>query len=180
MSALSSLEKKLENVFVKQAPALPDSGKKSLVEWLPWINLFFGVLALYSAYLLWQWVDKINEAVDYVNRLGEAFGVTAPAEVERLSLVVWLSLAVLAAEAVLYILAFPALRARKKSGWDLLFYALLLNVVYGVVVLFTDYGGVGTLLGTLIGSAVGMYLLFQVRSHYKGAAHSKPASHKAE
>jgi uncharacterized membrane protein HdeD (DUF308 family) len=84
----------------------------------------------------------------------------------------------MAAMAVVYIVAFPALRARKKSGWDLLFYAALLNIVYGFVTLFTDYGSVGNLVGTIIGSAIGLYFLFQIRSLYLKAP-ATSATHKA-
>ncbi len=67
---------------------------------------------------------------------------------------------------MIYIAAFPGTKARKKSGWDLLFYALLINVVYGIVVAFTDYGGFGSLIGSLVGSAIGAYFLFQIRVSY--------------
>ncbi len=80
---------------------------------------------------------------------------------------IWLSIAVLVVEALLYIAAFNPTKARKKSGWDLLFYALLVNVAYGIVVAFTYYGGIGRLLGSLIGSAIGFYFLFQIRASYK-------------
>lgn len=165
MSALQSLENNLEDLFVKKAPALPENGKKMIVEWLPWITLALGLLSLYTAYVLWHWANLTNSLVDYANTISAAYG--GPSVVtHRLTVVVWASLAVMAVQAVLYILAFPALKARKKSGWDLLFYALLVNVVYGVVVLFSDYGGVGNLIGSLIGSAVGFYFLFQIRSLY--------------
>jgi hypothetical protein len=57
-------------------------------------------------------------------------------------------------------------KERRKSGWDLMFYAVLLNTVYGLVLLFTDYGGVGSLIGSLIGTAIGLYFLFQLKPKY--------------
>jgi hypothetical protein len=173
MSALQSLEKSLGDIFGKQAPALSTNSKKAIVEYLPWINLVLGLLAIYTVYLLWHWAHFTDKLVDYANTLSAAYG--GPAVVtHRLSVIVWISLVVMAAQAVVYILAFPALKARKKSGWDLLFYAALLNAAYGVVVLFSDYGGVGNLLGSLIGSAIGLYFLFQIRPLYlKGHAKSE-------
>lgn len=167
MSALQSLENNLEDVFVKKAPALPENGKKAIVEWLPWINLVLGVLSLWAAYALWHWAHIANSLIDYANTLSAAYG--GPTVGTRMSAVLWLGLAVMIVQALLYLAAFPALRDRKKSGWDLIFYALLINVVYGVVVLFSDYGGFGNLLGSLIGSAIGLYFLFQIRGHYLGA-----------
>jgi hypothetical protein len=177
MSALQSLENSLEDVFVKQAPALPANAKKTIVEWLPWINLVLGILALWAAWALWHWANYANKLVDYANSLSAAYGGPAVAT-GRLTVTVWLSLVVMAAMAVVYIVAFPALRARKKSGWDLLFYAALLNIVYGFVTLFTDYGSVGNLVGTIIGSAIGLYFLFQIRSLYLKAP-AASATHKA-
>jgi hypothetical protein len=165
MSALQSLEDRLENVFVKKAPALPAGSKKAIVEWLPWINLALGLLSVWAAYALWHWAHLASKLIDYANSLSTAFGGTAVAS-NRMSAALWLGLAVMVVQALLYLAAFPALRERKKSGWDLMFYALLVNVVYGVVLLFSDYGGFGNLLGSLIGSAIGFYFLFQIRSLY--------------
>lgn len=66
------------------------------------------------------------------------------------------------------LLAVPGLKAFKKAGWNLVFYALLINLAYGVIVAFTTYGTFGDLLGAAIGSLIGTYLLFQVRSHFSG------------
>ncbi len=165
MGASLPLEKSLDDLFVKQAPALPDGGKKFLVQYLPWINLILGLVSLYGAYVLWNWAHLANSFVNYANSVSAAFGAP-PVAVNRLSVGLWIGIAVLAVEALLYIAAFPGTKARKKSGWNLLYYALLLNIVYGIVVLFTDYGSVGNLIGAIIGSAIGLYLLFQIRSSY--------------
>jgi len=165
MSALQPLEDWLSDIFVKKAPELPAGGKKALVEYLPYINLVLGLVTLYSVYVVWHWAHLANTLINYANTLSAAYGGPAVAG-NRLGVGIWLSLIVLAIEAGLYIAAFPATKARKKSGWDLLFYALLVNVVYGVVILFTDYGGIGNLIGAVIGSAIGLYLLFQIRASY--------------
>jgi uncharacterized membrane protein HdeD (DUF308 family) len=175
MGTLESLETRLNDIFVKQAPPLPVSSKKALVQYLPWINLILGVLALYTVYALWHWAHFASGLINYANTLSATYGGPMIAT-HRLSFGIWLGLVVLAAEALLYIAAFSATRDRKKSGWNLMFYALLVNVAYGVVMLFTNYGGIGTLLSTLIGSAIGLYLLFQIRSSYGlHPAHKKSA-----
>ncbi len=167
--ALGQLEKSLEGIFVKSAPKLPERGKEMLVAWLPWINLIVGLFTLLSVYWLWHWAHVANSLVDYANSLSAALG-GGTVVTHRLTAGIWLSLIVLAVEAVVYLAAFPGTRARRKSGWDLLFLGLLINVVYGIVILFTSYGGFGTFLSSLIGSVIGLWLLFQIRDKYRGGA----------
>lgn len=167
-NTLESLEKNLDEVFNKNAPALPAGAKKFIVQYLPYINLILGILALLAAASLYNSAHTVNNLVDYANSLSAAYGGTK-ISTNHLTATVWVALAVLAVEAILYIAAFPGTKARKKSGWNLLYYALLINVVYGVIVVFTDYGSVGSLIGTLIGSAIGAYFLFQIRGSYTGA-----------
>lgn len=174
MSAIDSLEKKLNEIFVKQMPALPKGFKKWLVTYVPWINLVLGALTVLVALGLWRAAHRVNELVEYANQLSEAYGVPG-AKAEDLSIFFWFALIVLLVEAALYIAAFPSMRDKKKSGWNLLFYALLINVVYGFIVMFTNYGGVGSFLGTIIGSAIGGYFLFQIRSSYTKTATTRKA-----
>lgn len=173
MAALDQLENSLAEVFEKKAPQLPEGGRKLLVSWLPWLSLIFGLLTLISVYWLWQWANAVNNVNDILDDYYTAIGGSNIAD-ERLTVMVWAALAVAAIQALLYLAAFTALKARKKSGWNLLFYVALVNIVYGVVVMFTDYGTFGNFVGYLIGTAIGLYLLFQIRSHYHGA-HAKNA-----
>lgn len=165
MSALNGLENSLNEVFAKNAPKLPAKAKDMLAEWLPWINLILGIFTLLSVWWLWDWSHAVNKLADYANSLSASLGGGQVVS-DRLTAGIWLGMVVLAIEALIYILAFSPLKARKKAGWDLLFYALLINVVYGVVVVFTNYGGFGNLLGSVIGTAIGLYFLFQIREKY--------------
>jgi hypothetical protein len=158
MSAFRSLEARLDDIFVGGAPPLPSNAKKIIVEYLPYINLVLGVLTLMTAWRLYDTARAVNSLV-------YGSGVS----VDHLTGLVWLSIAVLVIEAVLYISAFDPTKHRRKSGWDLLFYALLVNLAYGIVVSFSYYGGVGRLLGSLLGSAIGFYFLFQIRASYKNS-----------
>lgn len=167
MTALSDVEKRLNEVFVAKAPALPDNAKKWIVEYLPWINVILGLFALWAVYTLWHWARWTSEWADYANSLTAIYGGT-PISTNRWTFTVWLSLAVLLVQALVYILAFPALKARKKTGWNLLFYAALLNIVYGLIVMFSEYGNLGSLIGSVIGTGIGLYFLFQIRSVYLG------------
>ena len=167
-NAVGSLEKTLDEVFNKNAPDLPTGLKKFIVEYLPYINLVLGVLSLVAAWSLWNAAHTVNSLVDYANTLSATYG-GEKITTNRMTLTIWLALGVLVVEAILYIAAFSGTKGRQKSGWNLLYYALLINVVYGVIVVFTDYGGFGSLIGSLVGSAIGAYFLFQIRSSYTAA-----------
>ncbi len=164
MSAVNSLEKSLADVF-KSAPKLPENGKKWLVKYLPWINVVLGALMLLAAWNLYHWAHTVNKLIDYANSFYKT-STGSNLNKDRLTVGIWLAIIVLVVQAVLYIAAFRGTRDRKKAGWNLMFYAALVNIVYGVILLFTDYGGVGTFIMSLIGSAIGLWLLFQIRSSY--------------
>jgi hypothetical protein len=175
MAKTSELETKMSEVFVDKAPKLPAGGVKAITEWAPWLALIAGVLSLWSAWALWHWAhlasNVLNYAHDLCNSTYGAYAANSCAAVDdasRLSLWVWLSLIVLAVEGVLYLLAYPGLKARNKQGWNYLFYGALVNVVYAVVSLFTDYNGGSHFIGALIGSVIGFWILFQIRSAYTG------------
>ncbi len=179
MSQLSGLEDKLNKALVTDAPfQLPEDSKKWLVKYLPIINLVLGVFTLWSALAIWRWANAVDKAASYVNELTKAFGSAPIDDVSRFSVFLWLSLIMLAATGVLYIVAYPALKEKKKSGWNLLFYGALLNALYGVLVLFSDYGDISRLIGSVLGSIIGLYFLFQIRSHYLGSKASKPVEKK--
>src|SRR4051812_34926978 len=99
MAVLKDLETNLNDMFTKNTPKLPANARKTIVEYLPWINLVLGLLALWAAYTLWHWAHLANGLVDYANRLSAAYGGPAVAA-DRLSLMVWVGLAVLTAQAV--------------------------------------------------------------------------------
>lgn len=174
MKFLRPLEKNLDELFARNTPELPSNAKKILVAYLPYISLILGALALLAAWDLYDTARTVNSlVVGFTENFSVAYG--GPATVNHLSVMVWVSICVLIVEALLYIAAFQGTKGRRKSGWDLLLYSLALNVAYGVAVLFTDYGGIGRLVSTVIGSAIGLYLLFQIRSSYVGAPSSRTA-----
>ncbi len=168
-SQTDQLETKLNEIFVKNAPALPKGGKDFLVQYIPYLSLLGGIFSLWSAWNIWHWAHQANKYIDAVNQWGAALGVD-PVQTSRWSVMLWVSLAILALLGVIYILAYKPLKDRKKAGWNLLFYALLIGVAHGIVGIFIDnYGsGFGGFIGSLIGFAIGGYLLFQIRDAYLG------------
>ena len=143
-------------------------GKKTLVEWAPWASLVVGVLTLWAAWALWQWAHAVSGLMAATNALCGAYGGiygNCGMATDQMSLWVWLGLLVLVVEGVLYLLAFPGLRDHKKAGWKYLYWGALINLAYAVLSLFAGYG-LGSFIGALIGSAIGLWLLFQVRGSY--------------
>ncbi len=176
---LKPLETKLAEVF-KNGPQLSENARKSLAtQWYPWIALIFGVLQLFAVWALWSAGHRANELYDYANQLSRAFGgddVTS-----GVGVFYWVSLAVLVADAVILLMAYPGLKAKKKVGWDWLFLGAVVNLVYGVVSIFVDDyygGGFGNFVGSLVGSVIAFWLLFQARSYYTSAT-AKPAEKPA-
>ena len=178
-SALDKLETKLDALLVRNAPALPDGGKKFIVNWAPLASLVLGALSLLGAWSMWHWASVVDNGLKGICNAYSVSGCGSYVT-SRYTFWLWLGLAVLAVEGVLYLMAYSGLRDRKKAGWNYLFYGALLSLGYVVVSFFADYVA-GGMLGSLVGSVIGFYLLFQVRSAYTGdkrASTSKPDSKK--
>lgn len=179
MATNKGIEESLNDAFVKNAPfQLPEGFKKFLVDIAPWASLLVGIISVLGAWSIYQWARVANAYVDLANQLSTYYGGTA-ISTNRWTIWIYISLVVLVVEAVIYFAAFSGLKNRKKQGWNLLYLGLWINVVYGLVGLFSDYGSaVGTLLSSIIGTVIGLYFLFQIRSYYLGGAAKKPAAAK--
>lgn len=163
MEMLNKLESILAGIY-KATPKLSGNVKKTIVDFWPFVAVIFGVLQLWGTYALWNWGRDVNKVIDAFNSyLGTS------AVVNQLNVFYWISLVVLAASGVLLLMAYPKLKAKAKSGWNLLFYSAILNGVYGVFSAFNNYGGSGSLIIQLIVSAVVLYFLFQIRDLYSGS-----------
>lgn len=170
MGMVKSAETALAGVF-KGAPKMPEKGKESLVKAWPWIALIFGIIQLWAAWGLWDLTRAVNKVATYFGTyLGTSYGYSS-----KDKFFIYLGIASLVVDAVILLMAYPHLKNRHKRGWDLLFLGSLLNVVYSVLNLFISGRGFGDFLFSLIGSAVGFYLLFQVRDKYKGASTTSAA-----
>ncbi len=170
MSAFGTLETKLNGIFGKNAPKLAEGGKTWLVKYLPVIALVLGIVSLLGAWEIWRWAHVVNTYGNFASQACSAAGVNCSNVLpSRLTVWIWVSLAVIVAESLLYLFAYPGLQARKKQGWNYLYYGALLNVAYAVVSLFSNYGsGFFSFVWSLLASAVGFWLLFQIRDAYTG------------
>lgn len=163
---LGSLADKLEPIF-KGLPALPKNAKEWFVKAWPYIAFIFGIIQVFAAWGLWRSGHVVNQFADYANRISQMYG--GDQVVNSLGVFYWVALVVILVDAAIMFAAYPGLKAKKINGWNMLFLAACINLVYGVVVVFdSTYGGFSKLFSTLIGSAIGFYLLFQVREYYLG------------
>lgn len=176
MAVLKSAEDSLSKVF-KGLPPLPAEAKESLAKAWPVIALVFGVLQLFIAWGLWDVIRRFERVSDAFSSLslyytGTKIGLSASDKT-----LIYIGILMIVVDAVILLMAYPALKARSKKGWDLLFLATLINVAYAVFSLFIRDRGVGSLISSLLGSAVSFYLLFQVREKFGGkSASSKPTT----
>jgi len=133
----------LDFYLVKKAPfQIPDAGRELIVKFGPWIILILLVVALPALLFLLG----IGSALMPFGGVGYAsgFGLAAIFLIIRLGL---------------QAASLPGLFARKMIGWKLAFYGQLVSFVYSLA----SYAIIGGIIGTLIG----LYILFQVRSLYK-------------
>lgn len=164
---MDGLEKKLDEVFVKNAPVqLPENAKKWIVDYGPYIDLVLGILVLLGAWSLWQAGHYVNELVNYTDSVYRAKGLASSSlDTAELGASFWIAWVALLAQAIVMIAAFSGLKARKKQGWNLLFYGSLLSLISGLFYGLYD-NSVFSIFARLVGSAIGLYFLFQIRSYY--------------
>ena len=184
---MDDIEKKLNEVFVTKAPVqLPEKAKKWIVEYSPYIGLVLGVLGVLAAMSLWRSAHYVNDFVKEVDRLYGDYGITGRSNrvSPDLGVSFWIAWMSLLSQAVISVIAFPGLKARSKvRGWNLLFYSAVISLVSGIFYGLYD-SSVSSVIGRIIGSAIGFYFIFQVRSYYlgkkstEGVSSPKPAAKK--
>lgn len=165
MVALRKIEDKFAELF-KGLPNLSPSSKESLANFWPWLALIAGLLQLLSAKWLYDVTRWTNSLTDLANTLSIYYANTPVGPTSFDKSVIYLGIIMLVVDAVILLMAFPHLKRRARKGWDLLFLGSLINLAYSVLQLFRYHGGFGSFLFSLIGSAIGFYLLFQVREKF--------------
>lgn len=156
-TSLNKLEKLLENYFITKAPwQIPAGGKDVIVKLIPWLNLVLLILLLPALLVIFS--------------LGTAIGVLTPTVGVTIGPLYYLALLVLLVQAVMMAIALPGLFKGLRSGWQLIYYATLISIAYAVVDWIARPATVGGFLWSLITSGISLYILFQVRDHYKRSA----------
>lgn len=172
MEMVKKLDAKLAELF-KDLPPLPKSSKEVLAQIWPWLALIGGILQALAALAVWRlltWTNKWEGVSEYYTRAtGVDVGLSA---LDKTA--IYIGVVVLVVDAIILLMAYSPLRNRLRRGWDLLFIAALLNVVYSVISIFISGRGFSSFIFSLLGSAVGFYLLYQVKELY-GSKATKPA-----
>lgn len=163
MQQLASIERSLAKVF-EGFPHLP----KNVREWIAdnvWWIVIIGV-ALSAMSLMWLLFATVLFGPFLVGYAAVVAGLQQGAT----TAFVWaISLAAGVVTLVLDAMAIQPLKAKLKRGWNLIFLSALISFVAGVVsaVLNVSFSG---LLGSVLGTGIAMYLLFELRSYFAGAA----------
>ena len=133
----------LDFYLVKKAPIqLPEGVKEAIVRFGPWIALVLLILSL-PLLLLALGIGTLGLPFGGVY-YASGFGLTA---------------IILCVELGLLIAALPGLFGRRMSGWKLLFYSRVINIVWSLLV--------GAIVTGLLFGLISLYLLFQIRTLYK-------------
>lgn len=178
---LDKLESRLINYFDKW-PNIASEFKEFLTKYLAYIVLIFGFLCLLSAYDLWHAGNTVNSLISYSNSYGSIYGIPKVAINHHRNLFFYLSLILIIIEAFLYIKSYPAVKKHLKIGWNLIFYALLVNFLCGFSMLLNTYGGIYSLLARALFSLICLYVIFEIRDNFhtnKQKPHKKSAQSMA-
>ncbi len=166
MELLKTIEDSLAPLF--KQPEMPDGGKKWFVKYLPILALIGGILQAISALLLWQAWYVADNYLGIANDIARSYG--AQTSLGRpAALWFWLALTSVVIGAVILLMAYKPLKEKQKKGWDLLLLGSVINVVYAVLLIFVGSGyggGFSNFIFSLIGSAIGFWILFQIRKSY--------------
>ena len=163
MSKLARIEDTLDAFFRKNAPPMDTKNKNFVVKYIPYTALILGFLSFLTFWSLWEWMRAANKLVDFANDAAAKYGTPTA---EHVHFMAWVGLFLLLVQAIFFFRSYSALRGRKKDGWNFFFYAVLIDTVYSVLVVFTDYAGLLSMLWNIAWNILVLYLLFQIRSNY--------------
>ena len=144
---MNRLTETFDLYFAKKAPVLPANLKTLLVQFTPWINILIVVVSI--------------PAVLGFLGLGTMFAYPMMGGylMARVGFNYTLAIIFLGITLVLRMIAIPGLMSRSKNGWNMLYYSTLLNAVYSLLSF--------QIVSMIIGTAISLYLLLQIREYYK-------------
>lgn len=143
MESKLPLEKELEPIFLQKFPPFPDTVKEFIAQYGPYIILILSVIGVMGL------LTALGVGGALFGMGGAAVGI---------GFNYYISIALGIVTLVMYLMAFSPLKARKRAGWNLLYYALLIGLVSNLVQL--------SIFGFIIGGLIGFWILFQIREKY--------------
>lgn len=164
--ALKDLETQLDKLLGKGSPyQMTEKSRRALagVSWL--IALIIGIVQAWGALALWQLGHVVvNQYIPGTTYVAQTYPYAGGA---GLDIFFYLSFVVVLVDAALLLIATPQLKEFSRRGWQLAYYALLLNLVYSFLRIFSTIGGgFGQFIVALFFSAVLGYFLFQTKTVY--------------
>lgn len=174
MTFIQTIEQKLNDMLVKDAPVqLPENWRKWIATYA-WLFALIGFILGVLALLL------------LLPALGLASVLAVTVNTGRLLLFTWLAFFVELGYVILLGIAIPKLKRLEKTGWNLIFYSALFFFVYNIFYWFQlpSFGAVFSLIWSIFWSVVWFYFIFQIRGQFKEvtvspAAQKEPARKKS-
>ncbi len=130
--------------WFRKLPALPPGGVNAIYSITPWLALIFGILGVLGAISAFGVLSVFAPFAMYGGAHNYGLGLVAT--------VGW------GISSLMMLIAFPALKAGKLSGWNLLFWSEVVNVVTSVI---------GISVGSVVGALIAFYILYQIKPKYK-------------
>src|SRR3990167_805445 len=144
-SYMKQLEDFLADYLVKKAPALPANVKEAIVKFAPWATVVIFIITLPIVLA----VFGLGAFFAPFSFLG---GLTAGTNYI-------LTIILSGIQLVFEGMAIPGLFQKSRGAWNLVYYSALVGAVQNIATF--------NLGGLVIGTLLSLYILFQVREHYK-------------
>ena len=162
LAHIKKLDVYLEKIFGKVQHLSPANRELVAQSW-PIMALIFGAIQLYWAWVLWGITRYTIPDSDFYDRIY----VQYPDVIQGVEkLVFYMGILILVAEAVILFIAYSKLKARARSGWNLLFLAMAINTLNAFLSLFISERGFASFVFGMLSSIIGFYLLYEVRGKY--------------
>ncbi len=146
---MAALESSLAPLFTK-FPHLPGHIRQTLADFAQWIALVGGILGILSFIPALSALLFVSAALPFAPMMGGWYPMFI------------IGIVCTGIASVLCLLAFKPLSARRKQGWNLLFYSTTVNAAAAILSLIFGSGAIGG----IIGAVIGYWLLFEVRELY--------------
>jgi FtsH-binding integral membrane protein len=147
--------KQVEEPF-KNLPNFPEGLANFIVTIAPWLTLLGGIFSIFgalSAVTVVLGADALMRSLDAAYVSPVMYGTWYYLVVAIFGVLI----------GILYLKAFSPLKDRKLSGWYMLFWATIINLVSSAIAVIYAPTAI---IGALIGAAISFYILFKVKSYY--------------